>query len=479
MPEEGNPFCSRRCSAHGECRAQYDCEFIQNLGWGACVPGPPPTDLPDGEPCSEDDQCRGGTCLLPPQYPGGHCTTLRCEGLDDCSIGEHDGRCLVAQGGGTNFCVRPCETSDDCRSRYLCTPVAEDERAYCAPDPNQPVDVDTDSSPLGFTCNAMQVNEATQRISYSVDAASTSYMIVPVATDGRRVLPDRIRVPGDGTDISIASGPNAGQAATSLLLGFTSPVVTPWLPDTTDQLHSGSHDFDLETSSGEICHYFLEESTNGDVVDFDVYFVGVPDLRAEIAAADLNLAAVFDGVTAILSTAGIEVGEVAYHDLEPDVVERYRIIRADAEIFELVAHSVPPGDTLDDHLSVNVFIAQSFDLDGPIGVSTGLPGPAGLHGTIGSGVVITGAALGQGEAGNTLTAQTLAHEVGHYMGLWHTSEIGGIAFDPLDDTPRCENEDFLDCPDQDNLMFPIAGVDHDVLSDGQVFILQRNPLSKE
>ena len=479
VPSEGGPFCSRRCSSHGECRSQYDCEFIQDLGWGACVPGPPATDLPDSEPCTEDEQCRGGTCLRAPQYPGGHCTTLRCEAAEDCSIDAGEAGCLVAQGGGTNFCVRPCETSDNCRSRYVCTPIADSEESYCAPDPNQPVVVDTDSSPLGFDCGSVQVSDTTQRISYSVAETSTSYMIVPVALDGRRMLPDRIRVPGDAVDINIATGGNAGQALTSLLLGFTSPMVFPWLPTHTDQLHAGSHELDIQTSSEELCHYYLEESSDGSVLDFNVYLVGVPDLRAEIAAADLNLAAVFEGVGAILATAGINVGEVRYYDLDAGVVERYGIIRADTEVFELVAHSSPPGDTLDDHLSVNVFITEDFQLNGPIGVSTGLPGPAGLHGTTGSGVVITGAVLGQGEPGNTLTAMTLAHEVGHYLGLWHTSEIGGIRFDPLDDTPQCDNEDFSDCPDETNLMFPIAGVDHNILSDGQVFILQRNPLSKE
>ena len=188
-PSEGGAFCSRRCSSHGDCRSQYECEFIQNLGWGACVPGPPAMDLADGEPCTEDEQCRGETCLRAPQYPGGHCTTLRCSGAEDCSIDEGTAACLVAQGGGTNYCVRPCETSETCRSRYVCTPIADSEESYCAPDPNQPVTIDIDSSPLGFVCGSVQVNDTTPRVSYPVAESSTSYMLVPgVVAGGMRMF---------------------------------------------------------------------------------------------------------------------------------------------------------------------------------------------------------------------------------------------------------------------------------------------------
>ena len=477
-PAEGEPFCSRRCTAHSDCRNQYECDFIQDFGFGACVPGPPPVDLPDGEPCSDDAQCLGGTCLRPPQYPGGYCTTLQCETFEDCARGDHDNRCLIAQGGGTNFCVSLCEANADCRARYVCTPIAENQ-GYCAPDPNQPGEVDTDSSALGFECNPILLNETQQRISFEVEEGSSAYMVVPIALDGRRLLPNRIRVPGDGSDINLASGENVGQSATSLLLGYVSPIIVPWLPTLTDQLHTGAHDFDVETQSGALCHYVLQEESAGEVIDFNVYLVGVPDLRAEIAPGDLNLSAVFEQVDSILDGADLGVGEVRYFDVDEEIVERYSIIRSDGDVFELVAFSEEPGESLDDLLSVNIFITQAFQMNGPIGISPGIPGPAGLHSAPGSGVVLTGEALGQGDAGNILTAQTLVHEIGHYLGLWHTSELGGGRFDPLDDTAECLVDSVEECPDFNNLMFPLAGTSHVQLSDGQGFMLQQNPLSKD
>lgn len=52
-----------------------------------------------------------------------------------------------------------------------------------------------------------------------------------------------------------------------------------------------------------------------------------------------------------------------------------------------------------------------------------------------------------------LLAMTFGHEVGHYLGLFHTVESTWDWFDALEDTPRCRDQD--DCIDAtgDNLMF--------------------------
>ena len=35
-------------------------------------------------------------------------------------------------------------------------------------------------------------------------------------------------------------------------------------------------------------------------------------------------------------------------------------------------------------------------------------------------------------------AYVAAHESGHFLGLYHTTESDGASFDPLGDTPHCE-----------------------------------------
>ncbi|MEQ1566072.1 MAG: hypothetical protein ABMA64_10580 [Myxococcota bacterium] len=53
-----------------------------------------------------------------------------------------------------------------------------------------------------------------------------------------------------------------------------------------------------------------------------------------------------------------------------------------------------------------------------------------------------------------LLAETMAHEVGHYLGLYHPVEIEWGAWDVLPDTPECQSEE--ECIDElgANLMFP-------------------------
>lgn len=53
----------------------------------------------------------------------------------------------------------------------------------------------------------------------------------------------------------------------------------------------------------------------------------------------------------------------------------------------------------------------------------------------------------------------LAHELGHYLGLFHTTEsLWFMGYDPLSDTPECDRALFASspnaCPDRPNLMFP-------------------------
>ena len=75
--------------------------------------------------------------------------------------------------------------------------------------------------------------------------------------------------------------------------------------------------------------------------------------------------------------------------------------------------------------------------------------------------------------------ETMAHEVGHYTGLYHPVESNYRAWDALDDTPECTRR--RDCEDAlgDNLMFPYSICDAtsclvtDQLSADQEGVLQR------
>ncbi|MEL6181997.1 MAG: M43 family zinc metalloprotease, partial [Myxococcota bacterium] len=76
--------------------------------------------------------------------------------------------------------------------------------------------------------------------------------------------------------------------------------------------------------------------------------------------------------------------------------------------------------------------------------------------------------------------QTMAHEIGHFLGLRHTTEHGGGG-DPIQDTAECSDpQDGTRCPDANNFMFPfsITGVAQQDVSAGQSFVLRRSALIK-
>ncbi|MCW7509728.1 M43 family zinc metalloprotease [Leptospira levettii] len=101
--------------------------------------------------------------------------------------------------------------------------------------------------------------------------------------------------------------------------------------------------------------------------------------------------------------------------------------------------------------ALNVFIVkEELQYGGVLGVSGGIPGPATLLGTKQSGIVVfvdthrlysnSGDLLTYDE--QLLFGETLSHEAGHFLGLWHVTEgygdYGNIGDkDPLRDTPTC------------------------------------------
>jgi hypothetical protein len=169
--------------------------------------------------------------------------------------------------------------------------------------------------------------------------------------------------------------------------------------------------------------------------------------------------------------------------------ERYGLLETFADVGRVVALSERVGGDLAGELVANVFMLRGIAF-GAIGVSSGIPGVAGLHGTSASGVVVSAELLGQigldpgGQPmdGNLLTASIVAHELGHFLGLFHTTEIGSEVphHDPILDTPECAPEmDPFACPDIENVMFPFADPRNQIFTEGQGFSMKSNPLTKE
>ncbi|MCB9507209.1 MAG: hypothetical protein H6700_01785 [Myxococcales bacterium] len=471
---EAERYCAQRCVLDDECRDGYRCERIEGRAPSVCVPGERLTGAWDGEPCATDADCRGGTCLPDPYHPGGECTTLDCRDFLDCARGPYNNRCLSQPTG--NLCARACEESDECRDGYLCQAVGPG-LAVCAPGttPAVPEGLDPEDYPIDIHCGVEPV-DGIATFDYEIPEGTTAYMLTPFSLDGGLVSPLRVDLPS-GAVIDFRGESNGFQLVPSYLFGFINPIVIPPIESLAAQLEFGTHTARIETMSESLCWMLLVEGDAGTTLDVNVHLVGVPGFEAPTAASNDHLQAVLDAFAEVLGAAGVELGARRYFDDDPS----RSIIRSEFDAQELVALSAPPGESAAEALSLNVYFVQGFDFGSVIGISMGLPGAAGLHGTRSSGLVFTseyiGRDLGSLGDGDVFTAVVMAHEVGHYLGLFHTTEMYSGGYDPLSDTPQCTRGFPDSCPDRTNLMFPLA-LGGRSISPQQAYQLLRNPLTR-
>ncbi len=175
-------------------------------------------------------------------------------------------------------------------------------------------------------------------------------------------------------------------------------------------------------------------------------------LTAATAASDPDLPRMETTLRTIFSKAGITVGTITYKDLPASVQAAYATgVNVDetgacAELSQLLKLA-EPGNTL------NIFFVSSFDATGLpegqriVGIDGTIPGPSTIGGTIASGAAVQTQDLRFGrtscngelnlDCGADKTAYIIAHEAGHFLGLYHVSEWGGTVFDPLDDSAPC------------------------------------------
>ena len=149
--------------------------------------------------------------------------------------------------------------------------------------------------------------------------------------------------------------------------------------------------------------------------------------------------------------------------------------------------------------TVNLFFVED-QLSGEsaaYGVSGGLPGPTGIASSW-NGVLNFLTAHATGTTLNTqLLGETAAHEMGHWLGLYHTSESTGTSFDPLSDTAECpisrdNDSDGKVYPEEcdgygaDNVMFWTAWSTssqagwkkQETISSEQKYVLKYSPIAK-
>jgi predicted Zn-dependent protease len=97
--------------------------------------------------------------------------------------------------------------------------------------------------------------------------------------------------------------------------------------------------------------------------------------------------------------------------------------------------------TLGENDSVNIFFIEGFTGiggGGRLGISPGIPGTLGVQGPY-NGLLINATATVDGPSDYyaRTTAEFAFHEMGHLLGLFHTTE-SNFKNDIIDDTPNCD-----------------------------------------
>jgi hypothetical protein len=264
-------------------------------------------------------------------------------------------------------------------------------------------------------------------------------------------------------------------------------------------------------STVQVAFYIVGEMTT---------IAGAP-FRASNATTDPGVQRMVQTFQALLANAGITANVVFFDVAATDRARFGTNINAQttgpcdelSQMFTLSGDH--PGNTM------NVFLVQSLraaDVNGSItvvGIDGTIPGPSSFNGTVHSGAVVSATDLFTGlpncpgataplapGCGPDKVAYIAAHETGHFLGLFHTTEQEGADFDPISDTAKCPcttcattaeraqcgtgnpplitNDRCLSspCGGGDNLMFWFlqAGTSRGTISPHQAQVMKLNPL---
>ena len=474
-----NNRCEPRCQRAPDCGDGYSCDQD-----GLCHQA---TGLA-GDTCQSETQCAPGYSCLPAdtadttQHLVGNCTKeisaglagASCESNQDC----RNGSCALGH------CVDLCQETRDCATGFSCwdIPSVTVSNALfkgCLPEGgviswDLPVDPANPEvlipAPNGVTSVSlvMSVDDASQTVgatSVLTPDGSRIYSRPCSSALGQCAIDDEanayfanaerhtpalgqsvLSIPS-GTNLDIQPGVYRVRVASQLADGTpsASPIKTTAVLRLDDGVQLDLHFFFMDLTEHP-CQAAIGQST----------------LSAEVAAVMPTFQNDFLGeLKHLFANASIGINDASYADiLDHPSLDGLDLSHV-GELLQLGTYAT----------GINVFFVRSLS---PAGVQAYAPnpGPAGLGGTQGSGIVIGLDSLCYRDWGQI--ARLTGHELARYMGLYHNVELGFSM-----DNPTWRDQISTDLTtDTTNLMYYTEPLDvtHDlpVISSGQRQILVRS-----
>jgi hypothetical protein len=429
---------------------------------GACgSSGSPPCDGEE-QPCDSDVDCEGGACVADPAFAGNDLDPLtlvcvgddpvsdvgqRCEQAGDCARGI----CLLA---GT--CAVPCVEDADCGDGQRCAR-SHARGANTALHPVEACVSIADLPPGGEMQSEVLEGFLTGSNGEQLDltpAADTSIFVLehlaedawPAFKNCRSPICVNLLRTRDAEPVVLFDAGLYGQqwlgneepplnpvAVGTPLVAYERHPTTLMLPNGPRSVLSDSgFEVELEWEKpGSVRSTRLTRKDPGVLLDLNLFYAGGRDWEPTGSRGPPFLEDALNHFEEIYEKgAGISIGEVrqfevggAMRERLQVVAERYGVLETLPELLALSAGSGNPA--------INLFFVKK--IDDAWAISGGTPGPLGMQGTGASGIAFSTDSI---EDANDL-GKIIAHEIGHHLGLFHTSEMEGYVLDPLPDTPEC------------------------------------------